>query len=142
LGETHILVCGLSSPRLDHAMRTLAWTHSAQSAVLRLGTEWANSISLRFGLASGEIDVLILNAAHTAFDVRGRTLAIARRISADAKPGSVQVDSSTFALLTDVKGFEAAPPIGEPVLGTLRSWSRPAAPTVPGKADLQTSAAE
>ncbi len=128
MGETLIAVCGLSSPRLDHAARMLAWTHSAQSVVQQLGTDWANSISLRFGLASGEIDVLVLNAAHTAFDVRGRTLAVARRIAIEAQPGTVQVDASTLALLTGVEGFEPAAPIVEPVLGTLQTWVRPAAP--------------
>ena len=137
-GESHIAVCGLSSPQLDHATRTLAWTQSAALAVQRLGPDWAKSVSLRFGLASGEIDVLLLQRGHAAFDIWGKTLSIARKIAVDTQPGAVRVDQSTFALLTDVDGFEAEPPIAAPVLGTLLTWTRPAIPhgvsaSAPGK---------
>ena len=143
LGESHIAVCGLSSPRLDHAMRALAWTQSASLAVQRVGADWAKSISLRFGLASGEIDVLLRKRGHEAFDVWGRTVAIARRIAMDAEPGTVRVSESTYALLTDVEGFEPAAPVVAPVLGTVQTWARPAASkplgTAPGR---QPKAAE
>jgi class 3 adenylate cyclase len=144
LGESHVAVCGLSSPRLDHAMSTLAWTLSASLAVQRLGADWAKSISLRFGLASGEIDVLLLKGGHEAYDIWGRTLAIARRIALDADRGSVRVSESTYALLTEVEGFEKAAPIVAPGLGTLMSWTRPAAPRAPveAAASQQPEAAE
>ena len=128
LGESHIAVCGLSSPRLDHAMRTLAWTQSAALAVERLGTTWAGSISLRFGLASGEVDVLLLQRGHAAFDIWGRTLSIARRIAVDTEPNTVRVSESTFALLTDIDGFEPGPPAVAPALGRLATWTRRTTP--------------
>ena len=131
LGESHISVCGLSSPRLDHATCALAWTQSVSLAVQRLGAEWAKSVSLRFGLASGEIDVLLLKRGHEAFDISGRTLAVARRIAVDGERGAVRVSESTYALLTDVEGFEPAAPIEAPVLGTFRTWMRPAGQRAP-----------
>jgi class 3 adenylate cyclase len=134
LGESHIAVCGLSAPRLDHASRTLAWTQSATLAVQRLGTEWAGAISLRFGLASGEIDVLLLKRGHAAYDIWGRTLSVARRIAVDAEPGCVRVGESTYVLLTDVAGFVAGPTIVAPVLGTLPTWTRPVLPQAPDRA--------
>jgi class 3 adenylate cyclase len=144
LGESHISVCGLSSPRLDHATFALAWTESASLAVQRLNPEWANSVSLRFGLASGEIDVLLHKRGHEAFDIWGRTLAVARRIAVDGERGSVRVSESTYALLTDVEGFEPAAPIEAPGLGTLRTWMRPAGQRAPPEAaaGLQSKAAE
>ena len=148
LGETQIAVCGLSSPRLDHAARALAWCESATVAVRRLGADWAKSVTLRFGLASGEIDVLLLTRGNTAYDIWGRTLAIARRIALEVEPGVIQVSDSTYALLTDVERFEPMPPIVAPVLGTLRSWARPAvqpaspAPAATSLQDQQTQPAE
>lgn len=126
LGESHILVCGLSSPQLDHAMRTLAWAQSATQAVQRLGTGWASSITLRFGLASGEIDVLLLGPGNGLYDIWGRTLSIARLIALQAEPGFVRVSESTYNLLTGVEGFEAAPPIVAPAFGTVQTWARQA----------------
>jgi class 3 adenylate cyclase len=126
LGESYIAVCGLSSPRLDHATRTLAWTRTASLAVRRLGDEWMKNVSLRFGLASGEIDVLLMGRGHTAYDVWGPTLSICRLIAVQAEPGCVRLSDSTYALLTDVDGFEPCQPIETKALGTVKSWSRPA----------------
>ncbi len=126
LGESYVGVCGLSSPRLDHAARTLAWTRAVTLALQRLGDDWVKSVSLRFGLASGEIDVLLIGRGHVAYDIWGRTLKIARHIVQEAETGCVRLSDSTFALLTDVEGFEPCPPIETPALGTIRTWSRPA----------------
>ncbi len=125
LGESYVGVCGLSSPRLDHAMRTLTWARSATLALQRLADEWAKFVSLRFGLASGEIDVLLIGRCHAAYDIWGRTLSVARRIVQEAEPGCVRLSDSTYGLLTDVEGFEPCQPIETPALGTLRTWSRP-----------------
>ena len=126
LGESYIGVCGLSSPRLDHATRTLMWARTATLAVQRLGDDWAKNVSLRFGLASGEIDVLLIGRGHTAYDIWGRTLSICRRIAVEAEPGCVRLSESTYTLLTEVDGFEPCPPIETQAFGTIRSWSRPA----------------
>lgn len=126
LGESYVGVCGLSSPRLDHAARALAWTRAATLALQRLGDDWVKSVSLRFGLASGEIDVLLIGRGHVAYDIWGRTLTIARRIVQEAEPGCVCLSDSTYALLTDVEGFEACLPIETPAFGTIKTWCGPA----------------
>jgi class 3 adenylate cyclase len=126
VGESYIGVCGLSSPYLDHATRTLAWARTATLALERMGEEWAKSVSLRFGLASGEIDVLLITRGRAAYDIWGHTLGVARRIVQEAEPGCVRVSESTYALLTDVGGFEPCPPIETPGFGTIMTWNRSA----------------
>jgi len=125
LGESYVAVCGLSSPQLDHASRTLAWARAATLALQRLGHDWAKFVSLRFGLASGEIDVLLLGRSHAAFDIWGRTLSVARCVVQETEPGSISLSESTYALLTDVDGFKACPPIDNPALGVITTWNRP-----------------
>ena len=125
LGESYVAVCGLSSPRLDHADRTLAWARELAEAVARIGADWARSVTLRFGMASGDIDVLVFSAGHTPYDVWGRTLGVARLTAIGASPDSVRVDESAHALLTDVEGFRACPPIENAAWGQVASWSRP-----------------
>jgi class 3 adenylate cyclase len=125
LGESYVAVCGLSSPRLDHAARTLAWARAATLALQQLGHEWVKFVSLRFGLASGEIDVLLLGRVHAAYDIWGRPLSVARCIVHEAEPGCVSISDSTYALLTDVDGFKPCPPIETPDVGVIRIWSRP-----------------
>jgi class 3 adenylate cyclase len=124
LGESYVAVCGLSSPRLDHASRTLAWARAATLALQRLGHDWAKFVSLRFGLASGEIDVLLLGRSHAAYDIWGRTLSVARCVVQETAPGSISLSESTYALLTDVDGFKACPPIENPALGMIATWNR------------------
>jgi len=124
LGESYIGVCGLSSPRLDHATSALAWTRTASLAVQRLGDTWVKNVSLQFGLASGEIDVLLMGRGHTAYDIWGRTLSICRLIAVQAEPGCVRLSNSTYSLLTDVDGFEPCPSIVTEAFGTVNSWSR------------------
>jgi class 3 adenylate cyclase len=126
LGESYICVCGLSSPRLDHAARTLAWARAGSVAVEQLAKDWGAPISLRFGIASGEIDVLLLTHGHSAFDIWGRTLSVARYLAVGTKPGSVKIDDTTYRLLSDVEGFEPCPAIETPSWGAVASWVRPA----------------
>jgi class 3 adenylate cyclase len=127
LGEVYVAVCGLSSPRLDHAARALAWTRSASGAVEQLGQEWGVPISLRFGIASGDIDVLLLTHGHSAFDIWGRTLSIARSIAQGVPVGHVAVSDSTHRLLSDVQGFEHFTIISEPLGEQSTCWIRPIA---------------
>jgi class 3 adenylate cyclase len=124
IGESYIGVCGLSSPRLDHAARTLTWARTATLVLQRISEDWAKSVSLRFGVASGEIDVLLIGRGHTAYDIWGRTLSVARRIVQEAESGSVRVSESTYALLTDVEGFEPCPPIDTAASGIIMTWNR------------------
>ncbi len=128
LGESYIGVCGLSSPRLDHAARTLAWTREASIAIEQLSHDWGTEISLRFGLASGDIDVLLLSHGHSTFDIWGRTLSVARSIAVGTSGGHVTVSDSTYGLLSDVQDFVRCPIVEGAAWGSIISWMRPAIP--------------
>ena len=133
LGETYVAACGLSSPRLDHAARALAWTRSATLAMRQVSLDLGSPVTLGFGLASGEIDVLLLaGGAVAGFDLWGHPLHAARRSAHEAGPGDVRVNESTYALLNDTEGFQPCPPIEDPGYPVLRTWSRPAAASPAG----------
>jgi class 3 adenylate cyclase len=97
LGESYVAVCGLSSPRLDHASRTVAWARAATLALQRLGHDWIKFVSLRFGLASGEIDVLLLRRCHAAYDIWGALSAL-RAASCKRQSPAVLASSITPTL--------------------------------------------
>jgi class 3 adenylate cyclase len=125
LGETYIGICGLSSPCLDHAVRALDWIHTASLAVEQLSLNWGVPISLRIGVASGEIDVLCLSHGHSAFDIWGATLSVARTIVEGIQDGHVAVSDAAFRLLSDIGGFEERS-ITVPSSGDVVSaWVRP-----------------
>jgi class 3 adenylate cyclase len=131
LGESYIVVCGLSSRRLDHADRTVAWSRAAAQAVSHIAADWAQSVTLRFGMASGDIEMLVFSAGHTPYDIWGRPLRIARLAALAATPGAVRIDESAYAILSDAAGFRACAPIGNPAWGHIATWegmlSQPAA---------------
>ena len=82
-------------------------------------------VSLRFGLASGELDVMLLGRFHAAYDIWGNTLRVARCVVQETEPGYICLSDSTYTLLTDVDGFKPCPPIDNPALGIITTWSRP-----------------
>jgi class 3 adenylate cyclase len=125
LGELYVGVCGLSSPRLDHAARALAWTRTASSAIEQLGQEWTVPISIHFGLASGDIDVLLLSHGHSAFDIWGDTLSLARAIVQVLPAGHVGVSDYTHRLLSDVQGFEKSEVTVSKPGSPTPCWTRP-----------------
>jgi class 3 adenylate cyclase len=125
IGESWFGVCGLSTPRLDHAARSVAFAEEATAAVLRLGRSWSQEVLLRFGISSGEVDVGLGVRNHAAYDLWGRTLAVARRIAVEAAAGEVRVSDSTFALLTSTEDFTPCKPLETPAWGTIASWMRP-----------------
>ncbi|RBP07435.1 class 3 adenylate cyclase [Roseiarcus fermentans] len=125
LGGSYVAVCGLSSPRFDHADRTLAWIRESARGVSRLGADWVRDVSLRFGVASGDLDVLVFSAGHAPYDVWGRTLGVARRLAAAAAPQTAWVDESAFALLGGVDGLQPCPPVENGPSGRIASWSLP-----------------
>ena len=125
LGESYVVVCGLSSPRLDHADRTLAWSRAAALALSRISAVWARSVTLRFGVASGDIDVLVFSTGHTPYDIWGRTLGIARLTAIAAAPDSVRVDESAYGLLTEVEELQACTPIENAAWGRIATWAGP-----------------
>ena len=127
LGESYVAVCGLSSPRFDHADRTLAWIRESTLGISRIGADWVGTVSLRFGVASGDLDVLVYSAGHAPYDVWGRTLGVARLLAVAASPETARVDESAFALLTAVEGFQACPPVENGPSGRIASWSLPLA---------------
>jgi class 3 adenylate cyclase len=131
LGESYVAVCGLSSPRLDHASRTVSWARAATVALQRLGHDWTKFVSLRFGLASGEIDVLLLRRCHAAYDIWGRNLGVARCVVQETEPGWMSLSDKTYVLLTDVGGFKPCQPIENPALGLITTWSCPCSSPLP-----------
>lgn len=55
LGESYFAACGLSTPRLDHATRAVAFAEECCRILTRLSQNWNLPLELRAGVASGEV---------------------------------------------------------------------------------------
>jgi class 3 adenylate cyclase len=126
VGESYIAACGLTSPRLDHAARAVAFAEEACRILDRLRRGWNLPLALRAGIASGEVEAGLIGRQRTVYDLWGVTMLIARRIVFEAGPYAIRITAATHDLLGDDTGFRTMPPITNASLGEIETFERPA----------------
>ncbi|TDU00741.1 class 3 adenylate cyclase [Azorhizobium sp. AG788] len=128
IGETYMAACGLSTPRLDAAQRGLAFVEQVSGALDRLSRVYEVELSVRAGVALGDVEVGIVGRHRMLYDVWGATMLEARRIVFDAEPGTVRVTEAVFQQLSVREGFEPKAEITLFDDTPVATWQRPAAP--------------
>ncbi|MGU3496624.1 adenylate/guanylate cyclase domain-containing protein [Xanthobacteraceae bacterium A53D] len=133
IGETYIAACGLSTPRLDAAQRSLGFVQQAGAVLDRLGRQYGLKLQIRAGLALGDAEIGIVGRERMLYDVWGTTTVEARRIVFEAEPGSMRVTAHVLQQLSSREGFAPMPDIamfdGQPLATWQAPVGGPAAPT-------------
>ncbi|GGF88444.1 adenylate/guanylate cyclase domain-containing protein [Azorhizobium oxalatiphilum] len=111
IGETYIAACGLSTPRLDAAQRSLAFVQQVSATLDRLSRLYDLPLDVRAGLALGDAEIGIVGRHRMLYDVWGLTMLEARRIVFEAEPGSMRVTAAVRQQLGDPEGFARMPDI-------------------------------
>ncbi|WP_341991665.1 adenylate/guanylate cyclase domain-containing protein [Azorhizobium sp. AG788] len=111
IGETYIAACGLSTPRLDAAQRSLAFVAQVNAVLERLARTYEVPLSARAGVALGDAEVGVVGRHRLLYDVWGPTMLQARRIVFDAEPGTLRVTSAALQQLSAREGFVQMPDI-------------------------------
>lgn len=78
VGDAYFAACGLSTPRLDHRQRMVAFAQEAIAIVERFNAVKGCELSLQVGLASGEVDAGIVGRRRFVYEILGRCVAEAR----------------------------------------------------------------
>jgi class 3 adenylate cyclase len=81
VGDVYLAACGLSTPRLDHRQRMLAFANEALAIVQRFNNAKDCDLQLQIGLASGEVDAGIVGRRRFVYELFGSCVAEARRLS-------------------------------------------------------------
>lgn len=81
VGDAYLAACGLSTPRLDHRQRMLAFANDALVIVDRFNAAKGCALRLQIGLASGEVDAGIVGRRRFVYEILGGCVAEARRLS-------------------------------------------------------------
>ena len=74
IGDTYFAACGLFSPRLDHAKRVVEFAKEAKLIIGQFNINHQLSLSLEFGIHSGEVTAGIIGTEKFNYDLFGETV--------------------------------------------------------------------
>jgi class 3 adenylate cyclase len=131
LGERYYAACGLSTPRLDHAARAVAFAEDCCRTLAQLGKTLGISLRLRAGIASGDVEAGLIGRQRTVYDLWGFTTMTADRILFEAAANSIRVTEATFEALGRPARFSPRPTIQTASLGAIETFEFSALPDEP-----------
>lgn len=126
VGESYFAVSGLTTPRLDHAARAVAFAEETCRILDRLRRRLDLPLELRAGIASGDVEAGLIGRQRTIYDVWGTTMTSARRIVFEAGADAIRITAATHLLLSSPADFEPRSPITTRTLGDIATYERPA----------------
>lgn len=101
VGDAYIAACGLSTPRLDHRQRAVAFAVDMQSILRRFNEAKNVSLTLGVGIADGEVDAGIIGRRRFVYEILGDCVSEARRLAlSDGEPGIRMTESVSAAMGT------------------------------------------
>lgn len=74
VGDTYFAVCGMFTPRLDHAQRILAFAREMRQLIGQININFDLELTLHFGLHSGDIIAGIIGHDKFTYDLLGETV--------------------------------------------------------------------
>lgn len=91
IGDAYLASCGVSSPRLDHRQRMLAFVTEAGAIVQRFNSAKDCELQLQIGLASGEVDAGIVGRRRFVYEIFGHCVAEARRLAINSTAAGIHM---------------------------------------------------
>jgi len=74
VGDTYFAACGLFAPRLDHAKRAIDFAKEAKLIIGQFNINHQLSLSLEFGIHTGEVTAGIIGSSKFSYDLFGITV--------------------------------------------------------------------
>ena len=102
IGDGYMAVCGIPTPKADHAERVLALAIAMQRAMKNF-----DGLSIRIGVNSGTVVAGIIGQTRIAFDLWGQAVNIASRMESNSENGRIQVTEETYELVKEHYSFDA-----------------------------------
>src|ERR687888_730246 len=99
IGDNYMAVCGLPTPRSNHARLAAKFALDMVAATARLRSRLPAPFAIRVGLHSGPVMAGVIGTRKFAYDVWGNTVNIAARMEAVSEPNRVLASGPTVKAL-------------------------------------------
>jgi adenylate cyclase len=99
IGDNYMAVCGLPTPRSNHARLAAKFALDMVAATARLRSRLPVPFTIRVGLHSGPVMAGVIGTRKFAYDVWGDTVNIAARLEAASAPNRVLASATTMKSL-------------------------------------------
>jgi adenylate cyclase len=99
IGDNYMAVCGLPTPRPNHARIAAKFALDMVAATARLRSRLPVPFTIRVGLHSGPVMAGVIGTRKFAYDVWGDTVNIAARMEAASEPNRVLASAATVKAL-------------------------------------------
>lgn len=95
MGDSYYAVCGVGTPYLDHAPRTMTFTRQVQLAMRTIGESLENDLLVAAGLSSGSVTIGLIGDSRLIYDVWGAPVDTAGKLARSARGGEILVSGLT-----------------------------------------------
>src|SRR6266487_2355508 len=106
IGDNYMAVCGVPTPRPNHARMATKFALDMVAAMARLRSRLPVPFSIRVGLHSGPVMAGVIGTRKFAYDVWGDTVNIAARMEAASQPNRVLASAATVKGLGSDYSFD------------------------------------
>ncbi len=106
ISNSYLAVCGLPTPRPDHAEAAAELSLAMQREITGIATGSRKPFSVRIGVHSGPTIAGVVGIHKLAYDLWGPSVDMAGQMEALGVSGGIQVSEATHALLEDKYLFE------------------------------------
>ncbi len=106
IGDTYFAACGLFSPRLDHAKRVVDFAKELKLIIGQFNINHQLSLSLQFGIHSGEVTAGIIGTTKFNYDLFGQTVNTTFRIKDQKINNAVLVSNTVYQRTKDFFEYE------------------------------------
>jgi adenylate cyclase len=106
IGDSYMAVCGLPTPRPNHARMAARFALEMVAATARLRSRLPVPFTIRVGLHSGPVMAGVIGTRKFAYDVWGDTVNVAARMEAASAPNRVLASVTTVKALGNDYSFD------------------------------------
>jgi adenylate cyclase len=106
IGDNYMAVCGLPTPRPNHARMAVKFALDMVATTARLRSRLPVPFPVRVGLHSGPVMAGVIGTRRFAYDVWGDTVNIAARMEAASAPNRVLASVTTVKALGNDYSFD------------------------------------
>jgi class 3 adenylate cyclase len=106
IGDSYMAVCGLPTPRPNHARMAARFALEMIAATARLRSRLPVPFTIRVGLHSGPVMAGVIGTRKFAYDVWGDTVNVAARMEAASAPNRVLASVTTVKALGNDYSFD------------------------------------